>query len=204
MKKSILNLIWWFAAPFIVTFFYIILISSNIPSFSVYTLVRLNIFLIALPLFVYWTSGLYLKKDFHRREQIAVSILLISMIFAYFLDIQKFDNWVIITYLVFFLSVLQVFIFSFFKLNQYISLLASFLIVVLIMMILLQKDFYIIIVILLVFSGLLMYLFVDNEIDNSKNVYLSYGIGFLSTLIFTGLVFLLEKMNLFEIISITH
>lgn len=193
MKKSILNFIWWFSTPFIVTFFYIILISSNIRSFSVFSLLRLNIFLIALPLFVYWTSGLYLKKDFHRREQISVAVLLISMVFAFLSDIIKLDNWVIITYLVFFLSVLQVFIFSFFKLNQYISLLASFLIVVLIMMVLLQKDFYMIIVILLVFSGLLMYLFVDNEVDNSRNVYLSYGIGFISTLIFTGLAFLFDN-----------
>ena len=194
MKKSIINFFLWFATPFVVNFFLILLLSNSTPAFNIITLLRLNIFLVLLPLFVYWTSSIYFKTDYHRREQISVVSLLSAMIYIYIEDISKLDSWLIIVYSIYFLSVLLFFITSFSKLNQYVVLVASFLVVLSVMMILLQKDLHI--YILLLFSGFLMFLFVENEMDSIKNISFSYGIGFVSALVFTFLIFLLDAFNL--------
>ncbi|MBN2892823.1 MAG: hypothetical protein JXL97_13225 [Bacteroidales bacterium] len=200
MQKSILNFIWWFSTPFILTFLILLIFVENISTFGILTYAKLNIFLVGFPMLVYWTSGIYMNDDFHRREQVAVGVLIFTMIYAFIFEIRMFDNWLVIIYLVYFFSVLQAFVISFTKFNQYIHLIASFFVIELLFMILLHRDFFLIILLILVFTGVLMYLFINNNVDKPKNIYLSYSLGFISTIIYAILLFWFEKLNLFEII----
>lgn len=197
--KQILNFLWWFSTPFILTFFLLLIFVENVPGFNILAYLRLNIFLVGFPILVYWTSGIYYNKDFHKREQLSIAVMVLAMIYSFIFEIRQFDTWLIIIYILYFLSVLQSLLISYTKYNQYLHLIGSFLVILFLSMIFLQRDFFYLIIIALVYSGTLMFLFSKNELDKNKNMFISYLTGFFSTLFYIGLIFGLDKLHLFSI-----
>ncbi len=201
MKKSILNLLWWFATPYILCFFLLIIFLDNSPLFDIINYLKLNIILVFIPIVIYWSSGIYLAKDFHKREQISIWIFITVSIYSFLYDIIFLDNWLIIIYLMFVFAIIEFLIISYTKLNQYIQLIASFLVIIVSTMLFINKDFYIWIVVTLILSGVLIFLFIENNIDKPKNILFSYLAGLLaSSALFFILQFIVQK-SIFELLK---
>ncbi len=193
-KDSIFSFVWWLTSPFFVVFYFLILMSFFSGRMYLNSFLYLTLLLVTVPLVFDWLTVLSYTEDADERSKVSAVVYLIAFILSYYLFIKIFPSTTRLLYVIFSLQILISYIIRFFKYNQYVFLLGVFFVITILLSILLIVDLYYLIIIQLLFTGFFMRIFIKNEVDTLKNMFLFYLLGIFSTFGFWYLVNFLVKL----------